>query len=241
MTLRLDIPLASGKALPERVAKGVIPNNDSMGEKMATLIEEMEETSAAASRSLELAKGAEQEVLTLECQHASLLSRISNATALVVSGGEIDEDLSNLGQSAGDIAKTLADKRIQLAECERQVSATTLAANKATFLVVAAEAQEHRERFHRAYRECCLSFGQLMENINTLTALASACRLPSFGLRNDQKNTLADFNSEDSLNPLKALQDEFEPTRQVEVSKITAISAVQVLPLVPKITPKGKR
>jgi hypothetical protein len=205
---------------------------------MLTLIETAEETATVATQCGDRVKAAEQVVVDLEQKHAALLAELSTNTARIVAGDDSGVDLTDLAAQAGEIARALVEARNSLAESERQYSAAVLTAHKANFLKTAVEAKDVRTRFHASYRESCLAFGELMKAISKLTVLANSCRMPSFGLLADQKNTLADFNSEDSLNPLKALLDEFEVTREITMDKLTAINSVQCLPLVPKIVPK---
>ena len=201
----------------------------------------VEETSAAAVRSLELAKAAAQEVLDLEGQHASLLSRISAATALVVSGGEIDENLSELGESAGQVAKQLAEKRIELAECERKTERATLAANKAQFTAVAADAREQRIRFHTSYRETCLTYGALIESIAKLASLANNCRNPMFGALPEHKDVMTDLQSEDSLCPLTRLLENYKVTTEMNMGDVARYTSLYCPPLVLKIIPRERK
>jgi hypothetical protein len=204
------------------------------------LTERVAQTAEAAAQSAVRVQEAEEEVRRLEEEHSRLLGRVNTCTSAIVAGAQIDENLSDLAETTGAVARKLAAMRIQLRERERESAAATLAANKSLFEKTAIEAEDLRTIFHASHRQSCLSFGQLMDSIGRLTALANACRT-SFGLRNDQKNTLADFNSEPSLNPLTKLLDEFESSRNVQMDKMSAVMGVQCLPLVPKIVPRKKK
>jgi hypothetical protein len=199
------------------------------------------ETAAMAAQCTEKFRHAEQVVVELEQQHASLLSEVSAVSAQACAGAEITADLSDLAERAGAVARSLVEARTELAQREREATAATLSANKALFIEARNNAQIFRALFHASYRDACLNYGQLIETIAKLASLANACRMPSFGVLAEHKNTLADFNSEGSLNPLQHLLGEFEPTRETTMDKLAGVMSLCCLPLVPKILKKGKR